>query len=238
MADKFAGGIKAGSVDVSLAVLLRKTADNTEHTGAAHSDVTASYLRQGGSRTAITMANLSAIDAAHDDGGWEQADATNMPGLYRFDPPDAAFATGADWVVISIKVASCYVFYERYALETKGAAELSARIPTALVSGRIDASVGAVATDAIGAAGVSAAAGNKIADHTLRRTLANVRASANGDAVAFRSPLGALSKLVNKVAVAGGTLSVYDETDQGTPIGEQTATESEDANPITGLDTV
>lgn len=118
MADKFAGGIKAGSVDVSIPVILRKTADNTENTGTAHSAVTASYWRQGGTRTAITMADLAAVDSAHSDGGWEEVDATNTPGLYRFDLPDAAVATGAEWVVVAIKVASCYLFYERYALTT------------------------------------------------------------------------------------------------------------------------
>jgi hypothetical protein len=123
MSDKFHGGIKAGSVDVSLPVVLRKTADNTETTAVAHSSVTASYWRQGGTRTAITMAALTNINDAHSDGGWKETDSTNMPGAYRFDVPDAAFATGADWVIVTVKVASSYVFVERYNLESKGAKE-------------------------------------------------------------------------------------------------------------------
>lgn len=118
MSDKLQGGIKAGSTSVSLDVVLRLAADGTEKTAAAHSDVTAYYWRQGGSPTSVTMANLASITAAWSSGGWEEADATNMPGSYRFDPPDAAFATGADWVEISLKVAGCFVFKERFALTT------------------------------------------------------------------------------------------------------------------------
>lgn len=119
MSDKLAGGIKAGSTSVSLPVVLRKTADNTENTGTLAAGVTAYYWRQGGTPTALTaISDLAAITTAWAAGGWKPADATNQPGLYRLDVDDAAFATGADWVVISVKVASCYVFYERYALTT------------------------------------------------------------------------------------------------------------------------
>lgn len=113
------------------------------------------------------------------------------------------------------------------------------RLPAALVSGRIDASVGAVATDAISAAGVSAGAANKVADHTLRRTYANARASSDGDAVNFRSLLGAIGKLVNKWAISGSTLTVYQEDDvtSTAPGGTQAITGSAGANPITELDT-
>lgn len=119
MSDKFHGGIVEASTDVSIPVMLRKTTDNTEQTGKIHSDVTASYWRQGGVRTAITMATLGSVNAAHADGGFIEVDATNMPGSYRFDIPDAAFASGADWVVIAAKVAGCYVFVERYAIAKK-----------------------------------------------------------------------------------------------------------------------
>jgi hypothetical protein len=97
-------------------VLLRKTADNLEQTGTAHGSVTASYWRQGGVRTAITPAALGSVNAAHSDGGWIEVDATNQPGLYRFDVPDAAFASGADWVIVSLKVSGCYVYHERFNL--------------------------------------------------------------------------------------------------------------------------
>jgi hypothetical protein len=92
-------------------------------------------------------------------------------------------------------------------------------------------------TDAVTAAAVSAAAGNKIADHTLRRSYANARASSDGDTVSFRSPLGAIAKLVNRWAIATGVLHVYHEDDT-TEIGTgQTVTSSASAEPITELNT-
>ncbi len=78
---------------------------------------------------------------------------------------------------------------------------------------------------------------NKIADHTLRRTYANARASSDGDAVAFRSTLGAVGKLVNRWEVTGATLKLYQEDDTTftAPGGTQTITGA--AGAIVGLDT-
>lgn len=118
MADKLQGGVLAGSVDLSTAIVLRKTADSTEQTGKLAADMTLSYWRQGGVRVAVTASDLAAVNSAHSDGGVKEVDATNMPGAYRVDWPDAAFATGADWVVLTVKVASTYVFHERYSLTT------------------------------------------------------------------------------------------------------------------------
>ena len=116
MSEKLQGGLLAGSVDLSIPVILRSTTDNTEVTGKAFGDVTASYWRQGGIRVDIPAITLAAVNSAHADGGFKEIDDTNMPGLYRFDLPDAAAATGADWVVITIQVAGCYVFFQMFNL--------------------------------------------------------------------------------------------------------------------------
>lgn len=147
--------------------------------------------------------------------------------------------------------------------------DLQTRIPAALVSGRMDSSVGAmaanvvtaaaiadgaidaatfaagainaaaIATDAIGSAELAASAANKIADHTLRRTYANARLSADGDALSFRSLLGAIGKLINRWSITGTTLTVYQEDDATStaPGGTQTITATAGADPITQLDT-
>lgn len=112
----FGGNIFPGATSYSHNVVLRKTSDNTEQTGKASADLTASYWRQGGTRTAISTSDLAAIDSAYSSGGWKEADSTNMPGVYRFDLPNAAIATGADWVIISVKVTGCYVYHERLTL--------------------------------------------------------------------------------------------------------------------------
>ncbi|HEV8655644.1 MAG TPA: hypothetical protein VGR85_09055 [Candidatus Limnocylindria bacterium] len=72
-------------------------------------------------------------------------------------------------------------------------------------------------------AGITGAAANKLADHTLRRSLASAAASADGDAVAIRSLLGAARKLANRVAIAAGVLTIYEEDDT-TTAGTQAVT--------------
>lgn len=50
----------------------------------------------------ITLSDLTGTGTVHTDGGLEEIDATNMPGWYRLDLPDAIFATGASHAGVSI----------------------------------------------------------------------------------------------------------------------------------------
>lgn len=118
MADKWAAAIWAGATSVSHNFILRSTADSTEVTGKVAADMTASYWRQGGLRTAIALSDLAAVDSAYSSGGVKEVDATNQPGLYRLDLPDAAVASGADWVTVSVKVANAFVYHERIPVGT------------------------------------------------------------------------------------------------------------------------
>lgn len=77
---------------------------------------------------------------------------------------------------------------------------------------------------------------NKIADHVLRRSAASAESSSDGDALAFRSLLGAVAKLVNRVSATSTTLTVY-RTDDSTALGTQTVTTDASADPITELNT-
>jgi hypothetical protein len=77
---------------------------------------------------------------------------------------------------------------------------------------------------------------NRIADHVMRRPLASARASSYGDAVSFRSAMGAWAKMVNKWSISGTTLTVTQEDDT-TSFGTQTLTSSASAEAITGVDT-
>jgi hypothetical protein len=113
MSDKLQGGVPAGATSVSLSFLLRKSADSTEQTGKVAADMTLSYWRQGATRTSITASDLSTVNSAWASGGVKEVDSTNMPGAYRVDVPDAAFASGTDWVQFSVKVAGCFVYQER-----------------------------------------------------------------------------------------------------------------------------
>jgi len=85
--------------------------------------------------------------------------------------------------------------------------------------------------------GITATAARFIADHTLRRSWASAAVSANGDTLGFRSLLGAVAKLVNRVGIGGATLTVYQDDDT-TALGTQTVTSDAAAEPITQVNTV
>jgi hypothetical protein len=64
------------------------------------------YARERGAATAITLATLAAATTAWASGGFKEVDATNMPGIYRLDVPDAAYASGANLITVELKGAS------------------------------------------------------------------------------------------------------------------------------------
>lgn len=103
-----------------------------------------------------------------------------------------------------------------------------------LVTDAVDAA--AIATDAIDADAIASDAGNLIADHTIRRTFANAKASSNGDTKTGRSLLGAIAKLVNKFSITGSTATITEE-DDSTALFTQTVTSDSGADPVTALDT-
>jgi hypothetical protein len=102
--------IKAGATSQSIYVEILDSASTTggRKTGIVFNaaGLTAYYVRNGGSATAITLATLAAANSAYSSGGFKEVDATNTPGVYRLDVPDAAIAAGAPSVVITIKGAS------------------------------------------------------------------------------------------------------------------------------------
>ena len=106
--------IKAGSTNVSVYYYIVQDASATSPgepvTGLLFSDIetggSASYARQGAARVDLTLITLASASAGHADGGFILVDDTNMPGLYRCDYPDAAFATGVDQIFCQIVIAS------------------------------------------------------------------------------------------------------------------------------------
>ena len=77
---------------------------------------------------------------------------------------------------------------------------------------------------------------NAVADFVLRRALASARASSRGDTVIFRSLIGMVSKLVNRLHRSGSNLLITEE-DDATTFGTQAMTTSAAAEQITDLDT-
>lgn len=118
--------------------------DSTSTTGGRRtglvfntSNLTAYYVRNQGGPTQITLATLTNPDSAWSSGGFKEVDATNMPGIYRLDVPDAAFASGADSVVVTLRGATGMV----QASEEIQLTSIDAQDATAMGVSRLDAAV-------------------------------------------------------------------------------------------------
>jgi hypothetical protein len=96
--------IKPGTTDVTVYVHIVDSTTAAGETGLAYntSGLSAYYVRTGGTATQITLATQT-VGGAHSDGGFVEVEATNMPGVYRLDLPDAACAASARSVEVMVK---------------------------------------------------------------------------------------------------------------------------------------
>jgi len=85
-----------GKTSATFTVFIRNATTGAPLTGLAYntSGLVCSYATDQTARTAVTLATLAAANSAWSSGGFKEIDATNMPGAYRFDPPNAALAAG------------------------------------------------------------------------------------------------------------------------------------------------
>ena len=60
------------------------------------------YVRPGAAPVLITLGTAVAATAAFTSASFSEVDATNMPGVYRFDVPDAVFAAGQDKAIVML----------------------------------------------------------------------------------------------------------------------------------------
>lgn len=90
--------IKKGTTDVSVELRIVDSTDGAPETGVVWNTagIDLQYRRDGAASTAITEATLAALTTAHTDGGFLHIGN----GIYRFDLPDAACASGVDKVVV------------------------------------------------------------------------------------------------------------------------------------------
>lgn len=91
----------AGSTSESVLLEIRAN-NNNPATGLVFNTagLVARYTRPGEAPVPITLANQT-VTGAYVSGGFKEIDATNCPGLYRFDIPDAALVAGKDQVMVS-----------------------------------------------------------------------------------------------------------------------------------------
>lgn len=108
-------------------------------------------------------------------------------------------------------------------------ADIQARLPAALVGGRMDSSVGAMAANVITAAATAADFSAEVADGILDRDMAT------GTDSGGRTVRNALRFLRNKWSISGTTLTVTKE-DDATSAWTSTITATPGADPVTGND--
>lgn len=223
--------------------------------------LTAYYVTERGSATAITLVTLASATAAYSSGGFIAVDGTNMPGLYRIDIPNAVFAT-ADKSVVLLKgatnMAPVLLEYQIVAFNPDDAVRLgltalpnanagaAGGLPTGNASGQV--TVAGTATGAITSSSFAAGAIDASAIASDAITSAELATSAIDEIadgilnrnIAGGSSTGRLVKdafraIRNKSVIAAGTLTVYQEDDT---TSAWTATVGSDptAEPIISID--
>lgn len=204
--------------------------------------LTCYYARPRAAAVAVTLATQT-VTGAFSSGGFVEIDATNMPGVYRFDPPDAALATGVDSVAFLLKGATNMaqlpleiqltsfdlndadpdVNMVKVSGTPQTAGDIVARLPAALVAGRMDSSTGAMAAGVItsaahaaGAIDAAAIAANAIgaseldADIVIDIWSGNTIAEAYAADGAAATPAQLLYMIwcaVNEFAISGTTMT-------------------------------
>jgi hypothetical protein len=96
--------IQSGATSKSINILIKKP-DGSPKTGLVFNTagLKAYYIRQTDwVSTQITLADLTNLTDPWTSGGFKEIDATNKPGEYRIDLPNAMIASGADFTTLTI----------------------------------------------------------------------------------------------------------------------------------------
>jgi hypothetical protein len=88
--------IKSGTTSRTEYIYLNSTGYTFSSTG-----LSASYVRAGSARVSVPLISQT-VTGAYASGGFCEIDATNMPGLYRLDVPNAIFNTGVKTAALEI----------------------------------------------------------------------------------------------------------------------------------------
>jgi len=215
----------AGSTSKSTDIYITDALGNPK-TGLAYNSAGAGayYHRLGSAPVAITLATLASVTAAYSSGGFIEVDATNHPGLYRLDIPNAALASGVDEVFVSLKFTGALIQPLKIILETKTLAAITTAVLDELLSGHaVSGSVGAgISTLLTNVSAVKAitdvlVSPDIIADALLKRDLSAVTGAA------MLSVRGMALWIIGRNVTSPTEIAVYD-TDQTTKIFEQDIT--------------
>lgn len=198
MSDKLlSNSFIADKTSVSIPFLLITSA-GADVTGKVAADLTAYYWRQGGTFTSISLSNLAALNSAYSSGGVKEG----QNGLYRLDLPDAALASGADWVVVLVICSGAISSRTQYAIESAGTVEIYSRVG-APAGASVSADIAALPSASTIATAVWAAATRTL---TSISALAASIASAVLDATASSyNTTGTIGSKINSAAATSGS---------------------------------
>src|SRR5215470_6305471 len=120
MSDRFSGfnTVPVGTTSLRSSFRLKALTTGAGCSGLLATNLCGCYFRPGAAAVPIAFSDLTAVGCAFIAGGVLEVDATRACGLYYVDIPDGAWASGADWVEVSItnKVGSCEPDSIRYTL--------------------------------------------------------------------------------------------------------------------------
>ncbi len=95
--------ITKGSTDVTRYAFVVDDGDGSPETGATITNFNLQYTRVGEAPvTKVDATALAATGSDHADNKMKEVDGTDSKGLYRVDWPDAAFAIGAEGVILTV----------------------------------------------------------------------------------------------------------------------------------------
>lgn len=111
--------------------------DNTSASGSGltgllynSSGLVSHYLRPAGTATTISLVTQT-VTGSYSSGGFVEVDPLRMPGIYRFDVPNAVFATGVDKAIVMMSGASNMIpVLMEYDLEATSYLDTTQAIPT------------------------------------------------------------------------------------------------------------
>ena len=208
--------VKKGSTDRSVSIRIIDSTDGTPENGVVFntSGIDLWYRREGAAKTSITEATLSALTDAHSDGGF----LFIGDGEYRLDLPDAAFATGANYVDVGGTVTGMVVIGGRVRLVDYDP-EDTVRLGLTVLPNAAAEAAGGLYTRGTGAGQINQAANGTVDANTVR--VGNTVQTAGDIPARLPAALTADGNIKADTLRIGGTLQTAGD------IGAITAAQSE-----------
>lgn len=177
--------------------------------------LTAYYTFTGANATStqITLATLAAVNSAYSSGGFKEIDATNMPGIYRLDLPNAVIAaakgqTVAVYLQGATNMAPCVLEIEMTGWDnqdaTRGGMTALPNANAAAANGLLVLGTNATAISFTAGMTISNTTGDALALTSSGSNGNAINASANGTGTAFKMTGGATG---NAMTLIGGATS-------------------------------